>query len=102
MITPSNMIPKPSSAMSFILRLIILPNIVNNEEILPVFEQGHSIERLTELLNDYDITFLSEDFLKKVDSLGWDDESIIEFMKEMSYFSSKERQEIINEILQRS
>ncbi len=79
-----------------------IPDKINRDEFLSIFDQGYSLKQLKKLLNKKDIALLSEDFLVQLNSLGWNDDSISDFLREMYYFSPKEREEILQDIIDKS
>lgn len=59
------------------------------------------IQELSELKN-VELTALSEDFYKIINQFDWDTNEKEEFIKEMSSLTPKERQKIINEMVNKS
>jgi len=56
---------------------------------------------LDNILDNIDLTAVSDEFLGKLDSLNVDNEEKREFLKEMLLFSPEERNEILDKILKR-
>ncbi len=56
---------------------------------------------LDNILDNIDLTAVSDEFLRKLDLLNVEDEEKREFLKEMLHFSPKERNEILDKILKR-
>ena len=54
------------------------------------------------LFEKIELTIVSENFLNKVDAIGLKGDSKIKFIKEMLALSPKEREEIINSILDKN
>jgi hypothetical protein len=78
----------------------ILENMVNKKQILHIFNKEKFIKKVSQL-EKTKLTLMSEEFLYKVDKIGFDENNKMEFVREMLSLSPKERQEIIDNILNR-
>ncbi len=83
-------IKKPKAAIEIIYELI------NNERLLDSINQEKILEK-------FELSSISVDFLNKVDKFRWTDESQkVEFIKEMLALTPKERDDIISYMMERS
>ncbi|MFX1437803.1 MAG: hypothetical protein ACFFAA_11505 [Promethearchaeota archaeon] len=78
----------------------ILNNLVDKDLIMQIFDENITDKRRNQL-ERIDLTTVSEKFLFKVDALGLKENNKINFIREMLALSPKEREEIINNILDR-
>ena len=76
----------------------IIKNLVNKDLILQIFDENITDKRRN-LLEKIELTTVSVKFLNKVDALGLKGNNKINFIREMLALSPKEREEIINNIL---
>ena len=76
----------------------ILTELSNKKELLELFEDAKSVEKIAHLI-DKNLTVISEDFLFKVDQTGFSDIFKREFLKEMLSFSPNDRMLIADDIL---
>ncbi|MFX1337925.1 MAG: hypothetical protein ACFFDK_04895 [Promethearchaeota archaeon] len=70
----------------------------DNKDLVLLFESEKVPEPLS-FLKNIDLTIISDEFLKIVDKLGFENDEKAEFLKEMLYFSEEERNNIIEDIL---
>jgi len=78
----------------------ILEDLSNKSLLLQIFDDLYpKYERFN--LEQIKLTMVSEEFLNKVDQLGFDEKNKAEFLKEMLALSQKERDEIVNNIFKR-
>jgi len=76
----------------------ILSNFTNRDLLLQIFDENITEKKRTHL-EKIELTIVSEKFLNKVDALGLKGDMKIRFIKEMLALTPKERDEIINNIL---
>ena len=76
----------------------ILSNLTNRDLLLQIFDENIT-EKKRSYLEKIELTIVSEKFLNKVDALGLKGDIKIRFIKEMLALTPKERDEIINNIL---
>ncbi|MFX1241295.1 MAG: hypothetical protein ACFFA7_08620 [Promethearchaeota archaeon] len=76
----------------------IVSNLTNRDFLLQIFDENITIKKRTHLEN-IELTIVSEKFLNKVDAIGLKGNTKIMFIKEMLALTPKERNEIINNIL---
>ncbi|MFX1378907.1 MAG: hypothetical protein ACFFA4_07410 [Promethearchaeota archaeon] len=76
----------------------ILSNLTNRDLLLQIFDENITIKKRT-YLEKIELTIVSEKFLNKVDAIGLKGDMKIKFIKEMLALTPKERDEIINNIL---
>ncbi|MFX0105699.1 MAG: hypothetical protein ACFE75_09425, partial [Candidatus Hodarchaeota archaeon] len=76
----------------------ILSNLTNRDLLLQIFDENITEKKRT-YLEKIELTIVSEKFLNKVDALGLKGDMKIRFIKEMLALTPKERDEIINNIL---
>ncbi|MFX1329550.1 MAG: hypothetical protein ACFE91_15595 [Promethearchaeota archaeon] len=76
----------------------ILKNLIDKDLLLQIFDEKIPLKKRTQL-EKIELTTVSEKFLKKVDALGLKGDMKTNFIKEMLGLSPKEREEIINNIL---
>jgi hypothetical protein len=72
--------------------------LTNRDLLLQVFDENIT-EKKRAYLEKIELTIVSEKFLNKVDALGLKGDMKIRFIKEMLALTPKERDEIINNIL---
>jgi hypothetical protein len=78
----------------------ILEDLSNKYVLLQIFEDLYpKYERLN--LEQVKLTMVTEEFLDKVDQLGFDERNKTEFLKEMLALSQKERSKIVDNIFKR-
>ena len=70
----------------------------DNKDLHLLFESERIPENFS-FLKNIDLTILSDEFLNKVDKLGFKDDEKADFLKEMLYFTQEERNNIIKDIL---
>jgi len=68
---------------------------------LEIFDEDIPVKKRTKL-EKIELTIVSEKFLNKVDALGLKGDIKIKFIREMLALSPKEREEIINNILDKN
>ncbi|MFX1233630.1 MAG: hypothetical protein ACFFBY_03635 [Promethearchaeota archaeon] len=76
----------------------ILKNLTNKDLLLQIFDENITLKRRNQL-EKIELTILSEKFLNLVDALGFKGDMKIGFIKEMLSLTPKERDIIINRIL---
>jgi hypothetical protein len=76
----------------------ILSNLTNRDFLLQIFDENITTKKKT-YLEKLELTTVSEKFLNKVDAIGLKGDIKIKFIKEMLTLTPKERNEIINNIL---
>ncbi|MFW9829067.1 MAG: hypothetical protein ACFFEY_15935 [Candidatus Thorarchaeota archaeon] len=76
----------------------ILSNLTNRDLLLQIFDENITIKKRN-YLEKIELTIVSEKFLNKVDAIGLKGDMKIKFIKEMLALTPKERDEIINNIL---
>ena len=70
----------------------------DNKDLILLFGSEKISEDLS-FLKNIDLTVISNEYLKKVDKLGFDDDEKAEFLENMLYFSEEERNSIIEDLL---
>ena len=63
-----------------------------------IFEDKGALKRLA-IMDNINISLLSEDFIDKVDGFEWLPEEKVEFLREMIGLTNKERESILNEMI---
>ena len=79
----------------------ILSNLINKDLLLQIFDENIPVKKRTQL-EKIELTIVSENFLNKVDALDLKGDMKIKFIKEMLALSPKEREEIINSIIDKN
>ncbi|MFW9785301.1 MAG: hypothetical protein ACFFFB_23680, partial [Candidatus Heimdallarchaeota archaeon] len=79
----------------------ILSKLSNKDFLLEIFDEDIPVKKRTKL-EKIELTIVSEKFLNKVDALGLKGDMKIKFIREMLALSPKEREEIINNILDKN
>ena len=93
---------EPPSKTIFVVKSAkdILEDLGNKYVLLQIFDELYpKYERSN--LEQLKLTLISEEFLDKVDQLGFDERNKTEFLKEMLALSQKERNEIVDNIIKR-
>ncbi len=72
----------------------------DKEELIELFRKNNAPESLSSL-REMDLTIISKNFMKKVDKLTLEKSEKEEFIKEILYFPSKERDEILNDLIKK-
>ncbi|MFX1531270.1 MAG: hypothetical protein ACFFBC_09165 [Promethearchaeota archaeon] len=70
---------------------------IRKSSTLKIFEEENLIDKLTKM-KDVNITFISEDFLDKIEQFDWNEKDKQEFFREMLSLTPKEREEILKEM----
>jgi hypothetical protein len=78
----------------------LLSTFINKDLLLQIFDEHIPIKKRA-LLEIMELTLVSEKFLNKVDAIGLRGDIKIKFLKEMLALSPKEREEILNSILEK-
>ncbi|MFX0138383.1 MAG: hypothetical protein ACFFDN_32375, partial [Candidatus Hodarchaeota archaeon] len=76
----------------------ILEDLTNKEILLQIFSEEPPLDKRLKL-EEIELTLISEEFLKKIDPLGFKEDDKREFIREMLFLSPKEREEIYQNIL---
>ncbi|MFW9949994.1 MAG: hypothetical protein ACFFKA_07705, partial [Candidatus Thorarchaeota archaeon] len=92
-----NIISRQPSSSDQISRKI-LSNITNKDLLLQIFDENVPSKKRAQL-EKIELTTVSEKFLNKIDALGLREDMKIEFIKEMLALSPRERDTIMNNIL---
>ncbi|MHA2122836.1 MAG: hypothetical protein ACW990_16685, partial [Promethearchaeota archaeon] len=79
----------------------ILSDLINNDLLVQILDENISAKKRSQL-EKLELTIVSETFLNKVDALGLKGDTKIKFINEMLALSPKEREEIINNILDKN
>ncbi|MHA2392181.1 MAG: hypothetical protein ACXAEX_09420 [Promethearchaeota archaeon] len=79
----------------------ILSKLSNKDFLIEIFDENIPAKEKTKL-EKIELTIVSEKFLNKVDAIGLKGDMKINFIREMLAFSPKEREEIINNILDKN
>ncbi|MFX1321701.1 MAG: hypothetical protein ACFFAQ_08655 [Promethearchaeota archaeon] len=72
-----------------------------NQSLIQIFDEENALEKISQL-GDVNLTALSENFLKVLEQLEWDLDEKEEFIKEMLSLTPKERENIIQEMIEKS
>lgn len=74
---------------------------IKNKNLLKILSNNHNLE-IPGLLSDLNITAISNEFLEKISKIDIDEQEKIEFLEDMLSFTPKERQNIIDKMIELS